>query len=217
MHRAVLLLMALLPAGCVSLSGGACSPEKWRAVGFEDGLEGVAFEPASERRAACEKKLRAAAPDLETYLAGWREGRDIYCTPESGFAAGARGDVYRRICEGEAGERFLAAYEKGKRLLELQASSIRADEAISRARVRLWDIRRRMSEIETVTVSTAVTHEERLELVRELKSLREESRKMETSLESLSDRKSRAAADLATYRSTIAGEEGALRPSNASY
>lgn len=215
----VLALLVSSPA-CVGLAGDSCDASALRALGFAAGADGVPHASGFGAGKRCVGR-NGAAPDLAAYSEGWRQGRATYCTPERGFAEGARGAAYAGVCDDDAADTFLAAYGRGRRLFDLQTSANRAADAMSAAQTGLWETRRRVAEIETALVSSASTHEERVELVAELKSLKEERRKTEAMLPALADRKADAEAELAAFQTVLASEEsapaGALRPANASF
>lgn len=219
MRKSSLLVLLAMLVGCASLSEEECLSADWRAIGFEDGAKGEPLSAASERRDACAKR-GAAALDMPAYLAGRREGLQAYCTPENGFAAGAGGAVDNRVCEGDGAERFLAGYSKGRRLFDLEASVIRANQALSDEQSDLWETRRRIGEVENAISSTHTPGEERADLVMDLGVLKEDRRRIEAAIAELAQDKARAGDDLAAFRAALmadGGATGALRPSNASY
>jgi len=219
MRKLSLIVLFTLLSGCASLSEKECLSADWRAIGFEDGAIGAPLSADSPRRDACARRGEAAI-DRAAYLAGRRLGLEAYCTPESGFAAGASGAADHAVCEGDAAERFLAGYRKGKRLFDLEAAAIRANRALSDAQSGLWETRRRISEVETSISSTHTPHEERVDLVADLKMLKEESQRTEAAIAGLARGKSRAEDDVAAFRAALmaeGGAAGALRPSNASF
>ncbi len=77
-----------------------------------------------------------------------------------------------------------------------------------------------MSEAETLILSTATPHEERIDLAADLKTLKEDGQQAEAAIARLAQEKSRAEDDLAAFRAALMAESapgGVVRPSNASY
>lgn len=213
---AVLILLA----GCASMSHRRCAETAWRAVGYLDGAAGTPAARAEGRRAACSGSTGSSF-DQDAYFAGRREGLIDYCTAENGIAVGARGEVYAGVCQGDAGDRFAAAYSKGRRLFSLTASVIRLDQEIRDARSNLWEIKRRVSEVEALISAADTPHEDRLDLTAELASLNQGAAHSTTAIANLANEKSRAETRLAAFQALLANDtpaiSGAVQPLDAKY
>lgn len=220
MRTALFIIPLVFASGCASMSKEECLHADWRAIGYEDGAHGAAVSAISPRRRACTKKV-GVAPDMSAYLAGRREGLERYCEPTNGFAVGSRGAAYNGVCEGPDAVHFLAAYQKGHQLYQLEAAHIGAGQAISDAQKDLWAVKRQIADVEVALVSPSTPHGARLELLAELKNLSEDKGRIETAIIALSRDEERAADDLAEYRAFLVAEGvseiGALSPALASY
>lgn len=109
------LLLAAV-CGCASLGKDECLNASWYAIGLEDGSKGRPVERLGDHRRACAKY--GVAPDAERYLAGRGEGLKSFCTYERGYTEGRAGHVYNAACP--APKAFLAGYQRGRELYDLQ-------------------------------------------------------------------------------------------------
>ena len=110
--RIVLLLLALLVAGCASMSKDQCLHADWYAVGVEDGAKGLPLERLGEHRQACAEY--GVAPNAESYMAGRREGLMAFCTYDRGVAEGRAGRAYGSVCPQEVAADFREGYARGR-------------------------------------------------------------------------------------------------------
>lgn len=220
MRRARLAILFAPLAACVGLSERDCVSTDWRAIGYQDGARGAPADAGAPRFSAC-AALAPSAVDLNAYRAGRAAGLQRYCTRESGFDAGLRGMTYHGVCEGEAEGRFLAAYNKGKRLFDLETAVIGLEQAISDARSRLWASRQRVVEVEALLLAPAISREERAELAAERRMLKEEIEQAQAHIADLAAQRSQADADLKDFRAALladgVGAAWASRPAKAAY
>jgi hypothetical protein len=147
------------------------------------------------------RQAKSAAPEIPV---------DQYCTPESGFAAGLRGEAYAGLCDGAAAQRFLAEHRKGERLNDLTATAQTAERAASDAAAELWRIKRRIMQVETMRLSYSTPRDQRAKLYAEAKSLVSQKEQYEAELDRLVADKDAAEAALAAYRAEIAPSLAAL-------
>lgn len=117
------LLLALL-AGCASLDKDECRTADWYAIGLEDGARGRTLERLGDHRRACAE--HGVTPHTERYLSGRQEGLKSFCTYERGYSQGRAGQGYAGACPKEIAGSFLAGYQRGRELHELNR---RLDEA----------------------------------------------------------------------------------------
>lgn len=114
----ILCLASLVLAGCASLSEEECMSANWYAVGLEDGAQGRPLERLGDHRRACaEYKV---APQAEQYMAGRSEGLKSFCTYDRGYAHGRAGHGYAAVCPVELARNFVAGYERGRELHDLE-------------------------------------------------------------------------------------------------
>jgi hypothetical protein len=108
------LMLGLLAAGCATLSEEECVVGDWRQIGFTDGAAGKPADILRNHGKACAKYN--VGTDYELWRAGYEAGLDIFCTPESAFAVGARGESYGGVCSGDRADSFQMAYADGRLL-----------------------------------------------------------------------------------------------------
>lgn len=125
----------LLIAGCASLDRDECVNADWYAIGLEDGARGRAVERLGDHRRACAK--HNVAPNAERYLAGRSEGLKSFCTSERGFSEGRAGRAYAGACPQP--EAFLAGYQRGRELHELNRRLAEVEKEIGRIKTALKD------------------------------------------------------------------------------
>lgn len=131
-----LVVLALL-SGCASLDKDECLHANWYAIGLEDGAAGRAIERLGEHRRSCAK--HAVAPDTDRYLAGRSEGLKSFCTPARGYSLGRSGQAYRGVCPDDRAGAFLAAYQRGREIHDLQRQRGELEKEISRIKAALKD------------------------------------------------------------------------------
>ena len=185
--RAVALTCAVAAlGGCAGMSEQACLVSDWRTVGFEDGTQGHPVGTIGSYRQACAK--HGVAPDLEAYRAGHAEGVLSYCKPAQGFEVGRRGGGYQGVCPAELEADFVAAYNSGRHLYELESAVARIDSQIASNLRAQENIKSELTAIAAAMVAPETTAEQRVlnvgraadlgtryaELTREIDALRHE-------------------------------------------
>lgn len=210
MRKANAVFILLLLAGCATADCGGLN-----LLNASDGTGSVAADaPQSCAIKAPPSDLKSSGVDIPATTV------TEYCTAENGFAAGASGETYAGVCVGPAAEAFLAEYARGEKLVELDREAIAASQAASDAMKDLWQVKRRIMEVDTRRISSVTSRAERTELNVELKSLQAEKDAIESEMANLAAAKSAAAERLASYRSEISSNiaaAGALDATKASY
>lgn len=149
------VLLALL-AGCASLDKDECRTADWYAVGLEDGARGRALDRLGDHRRACAE--HGVTPHTERYLAGRNEGLRSFCTYERGYSQGRAGQAYSGACPKETAGGFLAGYQRGRELHELNRRLEEARKEIARVKAALTagipNPRSRAIEVERLEVAT---------------------------------------------------------------
>jgi hypothetical protein len=149
------VLLALL-AGCASLDKDECRTADWYAVGLEDGARGRALDRLGDHRRACAE--HGVTPHTERYLAGRSEGLRSFCTYERGYSQGRAGQAYSGACPKETAGGFLAGYQRGRELHELNRRLEEARKEIARVKAALTagipNPRSRAIEVERLEVAT---------------------------------------------------------------
>lgn len=128
------VVLALL-AGCASLDKDECRSADWYAIGLEDGARGRAVERLGDHRRACAE--HGVAPHTERYLAGRKEGLTSFCTYERGYSQGRAGQGYSGACPKEMAGSFLAGYQRGRELHELDRRLDETHKEIARIKAAL--------------------------------------------------------------------------------
>ena len=219
--RARFIFLALpLLAGCAGgLSREECLYADWRAIGYEDGARGRPASAVSSHRQACAKKA-AVTPDTAAYLAGREAGLGEFCQPSNGFSVGSRGAQYQGVCAKFDEPAFLAAYNDGRELYALHSDVTRAAKALSAATADLDGIQYEIDEAELALVSPATPHLQRIEILAEVKQLRDEKERIEDAIEALAYEHEVAQSALTEFRQYLVGAApygAAQGVSNASY
>jgi hypothetical protein len=201
--RCLLLLCAVLVlAGCAGMSEQACLATDWRTVGFEDGTRGRPVGSIGNYRQSCSR--HGIAPDLESYRAGHAEGVEVYCRPSHGFDVGRRGANYQGVCPAGLEYDFLAAYNSGRHLYELEAAVRSIDNRIASNTRSQANIREEMTGIAATIASSDTTAEERVLLVGRAAELGSRHAELSAENESLKEERIFRELELEDYRQTLA-------------
>jgi hypothetical protein len=189
-------------AGCAGMSEQACLVSDWRAVGFEDGAVGRSVTNIGNYRQACSK--HGVTPDLDAYRAGHAEGVEIYCRPNNGFEVGHSGATYQGVCPANLESAFLANYDSGRRLFELESALQRIDsQIVSNARAQ-ESIRAELTAIAASMISDATTAEERVLLVSRSAELGSKYAELSASTDALKQERVVHEQELRRYQETLA-------------
>jgi hypothetical protein len=131
--RAWPTVFSLLLVGCASLDKDECRSADWYAIGLEDGARGRAVERLGDHRRSCAK--HSVTPDTQRYLAGRNEGLKSFCTFDRGYSEGRAGHAYNAACPNPTN--FLAGYQRGRELHELQRRLGEVEKEIGRIKTAL--------------------------------------------------------------------------------
>lgn len=121
---AISLATASLSACGTVMSENDCASADWRAIGEQDGDQGLTFEQFGKRAEACAKF--GFGVDQLAYDAGRKIGLERYCTPDGGFYAGRTGASYRGVCLPQDEDLFLNEYELGSELYKRETAYAKA-------------------------------------------------------------------------------------------
>ncbi len=112
-------IAALTLSGCATLSQDECNTLDWFELGQQDGASGQSLTRANSHARACAK--HGITIDLGQYRNGYDLGLPRFCTTDTGFEAGARGDNLPQQCAATASYREMrAAFAKGQMVMEKQ-------------------------------------------------------------------------------------------------
>jgi len=197
-----LIAAAILMTGCAGMSEEACLATDWRTVGFEDGAAGRPAGTIGRYRQACAD--HGVSPDLESYRAGHADGVEIYCRPSRGFDVGRGGSIYQGVCPADLEPDFVAAYQSGRHLYELEASVRSIDNRIAGNVKAQENIKRDLAAITASIASGETTTEQRVLLVAEAAELGRRHGELSNENDALREERALAAVELEDYRQTVA-------------
>lgn len=198
------LMAALISlAGCAGMSEQECLATDWRTIGFEDGTRGRAVGSIGGYRQACSKY--GIAPDLDSYRTGHAEGVEIYCRPANGFDAGRRGVSYRGICPAGLEADFLAAYNAGRRLHELQSNLSQIESRIAGNTQERENIKHELTDIGVAMANGDIPPEDRIQMVAHAAELGARFSQLGNESELLEDQRIVAAQELLDYQDSLNG------------
>ena len=161
--RVAVPVALLMLAGCAGMSEQACLVADWQTIGFEDGAGGRPESTIGAHRQSCSK--HGVTPDLESYRLGHAAGVETYCRASRGFEVGRSGAIYQGVCPAPLEPDFVAAYNSGRHLYELESALRAVDNQIASNLRAQENIKRQLGEIAAETASSETTTERRVELV----------------------------------------------------
>lgn len=200
--RVSLPLVMVALAGCAGMSEQACLTSDWRTVGFEDGTLGRSVGTIGSYRQQCAD--HGVAPDLDAYRAGHSEGVQVYCRAGHGFDVGRSGAAYQGVCPADLEPEFVAAYNTGRHLYELESALQRVVGRIASDRRAQDNIKQELASIATSMVSDETTAEQRVKLVTRSADLGQRYGELTAEIESLEAERVVRELELADYRQTLA-------------
>jgi hypothetical protein len=193
---------AYVLAGCSGMSEQACVTADWRTVGFEDGTYGRSEASIGRYRQQCGE--HGVTPDLESYRAGHAEGVQIYCKESNGFAVGHSGAQYQGVCPSNLEPDFLAEYNAGRRLHELESVLSSVESRIAGNYRGQENIKQELTDIGVKMIATETTAEQRLAMVTRSADLGRRYGELTTEIQQLERERAVAERALLEYRSTLA-------------
>ena len=191
-----------LLAGCSGMSEQACVTADWRTVGFEDGTLGRSEASIGRYRQQCSE--HGVAPDLESYRAGHAEGVRSYCKESNGFVVGHSGASYQGVCPADLEPEFLAEYNSGRRLHELESALSSIDSRIANNYRAQESIKQELTDIGVRMFATETTAEQRLAMVARSAELGRHHGQLTTEIQVLERDRAVAERALLEYRATLA-------------
>ena len=191
-----------LIAGCSGMSEQACVTADWRTIGFEDGTAGRSEGTIGRYRQQCSE--HGVAPDLESYRAGHAEGVRSYCKESNGFVVGHSGATYQGVCPADLEPDFLAEYNSGRRLHELESALGNVDSRIASNYRAQEGIKQELTDIGVRMIASDTTAEQRLAMVTRSADLGRHYGELNTETEQLQRERALAERALLEYRATLA-------------
>ena len=181
---ALLGLLGLLVSGCASMGEDECRVADWRAIGYEDGVSGIAASHIGERREACAK--HGVTPNFAAYQQGRDEGLREYCTPASGYRLGRNGRSLAAVCPSELQGDFRDAYKSGREIHQA-AAVVRSTKSNLRRKKRERDeVRSSLTSKTSKLIAPSTGTERRIELLVEIQELTSRKNAIENEISKLS-------------------------------
>ena len=193
---------AYLVAGCSGMSEQACVTSDWRTVGFEDGTLGRSEATIGRYRQQCAE--HGVAPDLESYRAGHADGVQVYCRESNGFAVGHSGATYQGVCPADLERAFIAEYNAGRRLHELESALASADGRIAGNYRAQENIKQELTGIAAKMIASDTTPEQRVAMVTRSADLGRRYGELTAEIQQLERDRALAERQLLDYRQALA-------------
>jgi hypothetical protein len=198
-----LCIGAYLVAGCSGMSEQACVTSDWRTVGFEDGTLGRSEATIGRYRQQCAE--HGVAPDLESYRAGHADGVQVYCRESNGFAVGHSGATYQGVCPADLERAFIAEYNAGRRLHDLESALAGVDGRIAGNYRAQENIKQELTGIAAKMIASDTTPEQRVAMVTRSADLGRRYGELTTEIQHLERDRALAERELLDYRQALAG------------
>jgi hypothetical protein len=196
-------VVAYLVAGCSGMSEQACVTSDWRTVGFEDGTLGRSEGTIGRYRQQCAE--HGVAPDLESYRVGHADGVQVYCRESNGFAVGHSGAAYQGVCPADLERAFVAEYNAGRRLHDLESALASVDGRIAGNYRAQENIKQELTTIAAKMIATDTTPEQRVAMVTRSADLGRRYGELTTEIQHLERDRALAERELLDYRQALAG------------
>jgi hypothetical protein len=206
MRRLPLTILLCALAGCAGMDAEECASADWRAIGYEDGVQGQsAARFGSHRKACAGHGVRA---DFDAYLAGRAAGIAQFCRPHNGYQLGLQGAPYAGVCPAELEDAFVAAHAEGYGLYERGAALDHLRKRLHYSQERARSLEYRLAEGTALLIAPNLTPTERATLVIELRQLTEEKLDLERSIDQLEQDYAAAELEYEGYRRYLASQNG---------
>jgi len=198
MRIATTLSLCLLLGSCTGMDAAECQLADWRAIGYEDGVQGRGPEQFAARRKACAE--HGVMAQFGDYTVGRGEGLAQYCRPLNGYQLGTQGYQYRGICPAGLESAFVAAHADGYGLYQRHATLKGIRSRLNHRKKRANEIERQLVEKTAALVSFNTGPSQRASLAVDLKQLAEEKGEIEQTIVQLERDEVLAARDYEAYR-----------------
>lgn len=169
---ALVILSAVVLAGCATLSKDECLTADWYQIGYEDGARGYPDTRISSHREACAK--HGISPNFRDYQDGHGEGVINFCTPRNGFAQGKNGYQYSGICPPSLEGGFLDGYEAGREIYAVTSSIRNFESEQRRNENEISSMQQEINDKTRVMLSDEATVEQRYQLNQDISQLQQD-------------------------------------------
>ncbi len=114
------LVIAAGLSGCATMTPEQCMTADWYQIGEMDGRQGQGLNHFADRASVCREAGYPA--DQRAWQSGWDQGIIYFCTEDSGFRHGLEGHSYGRVCPGPLEGDFMAGYDVGRNIHQIESS-----------------------------------------------------------------------------------------------
>jgi Protein of unknown function (DUF2799) len=206
MRRMPLTILLAALGGCAGMDADECRTADWRAVGYEDGVEGKSAAYFGTRRKACAE--HGVQADFDAYLAGRAEGVAHFCRPQNGYHLGTQGHRDPGVCPVVLEAAFVAAHADGYGLYERGAAVDHLRRKLHHSRRRAQDIEYLLVDRTTLLLAPHLAPSDRATLAVELKQLTEEKIELNRAIDRLENEHAAAELEYEHYRAEVAARRG---------
>ncbi len=173
-------MILLLLSGCATLNKEECLNADWYSIGYVDGARGYPASKIGDHRQACAEY--SVKPEFDQYDAGRIAGLAEYCNPRNGYWLGTKGAQYRGVCPKNLEGAFIAAYQQGKNVYEMDRQVKTGEKEMQGLYAELDNIEREMAGDEAELVKDGTTRRRRIRLLDKIKALSEEQKRLESEI-----------------------------------
>lgn len=199
---AFLLVLGACSSSKTFMSEAECQTAEWRAIGYEDGAQGLGPTVFGKRRKACAE--HGVTAKFEAYLSGHEEGQAYFCRPENGYRIGSKGYRYNGICPPHLEGPFMDAYTDGFGLYERRIARDNSARELAQSKARIRQIEHLVVQKSGAMFSPLMLPTERVSLAVEIKQLAEEKANLEDAIPRLEQDYADADREYQDYRASIA-------------
>ncbi len=116
-YRLCVLIFVLSLPSCATLTQEQCTAGAWERIGAADGAAGRALSYVDNHREACAPL--GITPDVQRWAQGRQQGLRQYCTPDTAYALGRRGDGINPVCTTAERRAMVRGHQAGLRYFTL--------------------------------------------------------------------------------------------------
>lgn len=154
------------------MSEEECHTADWRLIGYEDGSAGRSTLQIKQHREDCAD--HGISPKLDLYLAGHREGLQVYCRPVKAYHLGRAGHAYPAICPSETEEALRPAYQDGMRVYRQRTKIKQLEQRLQARRKDADALEQTLANHQAELIAKQTNAARRLELLAEIMNLSEQ-------------------------------------------
>jgi len=177
------LLVMFVLGGCATMNEKECLNADWRAIGFEDGVNGAKLSRVGQHREACAEY--GVKPNLDAYNTGRDEGLKSYCRPHNGYRVGVKGGSYYDVCPAALEKDFLQGYNAGRNIYKLESKIRSLSSQLKKQEKELEASKELLSQLEAELVSDGVNSKRRVQLLGEVREASKEQGQIENQIKTL--------------------------------